>query len=484
MLFASAELHPFVKTGGLADVSAALPPALRAEGADVRLLIPGYPALMKGVVGKRVVARLPYAFGDGEVRLCSATLADSDVPVYLIDYAPLYDRGGGAYADEKGNEWPDNVWRFALLSLVAATLASEASPLKWRPHILHCNDWHSALAPAYLRYAPGQKSAVVTTIHNLAYQGNFPPQLAAPLGLPASSFSMHGVEFYGNLSFLKAGLFYADRITTVSPTHAREIQSASLGFGMQGLLTARAAYLTGILNGIDTEQWNPSTDPYIARNYRASTLQDKSANKRALQRALELEVAPQKPLLGVISRFAYQKGLDTLLAVAPAIIRLPAQLVVLGSGDAQLEQAFKTLERDFPGQVGVRLDFDEPLSHLVTAGADGSIMPSRYEPCGLNQMYAQRYASLPVVRATGGLADSVIDASPGALAAGRGSGFAYTGNGDAALFACVQRALNIYRDRDTWRRLQKNAMAMDFSWGRSARGYCAVYEAALAGPGA
>jgi len=477
VLFATSEIHPLIKTGGLADVSGALPAALHRLGVDVRLLLPGYPQVMDGLKNKWVVATGIFEFG--EVRLLSSVMPDSGVPVLVVDYPPLYRRAGGPYQDAHGRDWPDNALRFGLLSRIGALLGSDASPLPWRPDIVHCNDWQTALIPPLLYYAQGAKAATLMTIHNLAYQGIFAPELTTHLGLPPESFSMHGVEFCGSLSFLKGGLYYADHISTVSPTYAEEIQTDELGFGLQGLLRERREQLTGIVNGIDAQQWNPVSDPFLATNYSASKLAAKEANKSALQARLKLDPDPAIPLLAVISRIAPQKGLDLLLEIAPALLKQPLQIVMLGSGERSMEHAFQKLAREHRGKVSVTIGFDEGLSHLMEAGADIFLMPSRFEPCGLNQMYSQCYGTPPVVHATGGLADTVVDANPATLKDGSATGFVFESFSAPDFLAAVQRALSTYRKKRTWRTLQKNGMGRDFSWEASAAKYLALYRSLL-----
>ena len=477
VLFATSEIHPLIKTGGLADVSAALPAALHRLGVDVRLLLPGYPQVLDGLKNKWVVATGIFDFG--EVRLLSSVMPDSGVPVLVVDYPPLYRRAGGPYQDAHGRDWPDNALRFGLLSRIGALLGSEASPLAWRPDVVHCNDWQTGLIPPLLHYAQGDKAATLVTIHNLAYQGIFAAELTTQLGLPPQSFSMHGVEFCGNLSFLKGALYYADHISTVSPTYAEEIQTDALGFGLQGLLRERRGQLTGIVNGIDAHQWNPASDPFLAANFSAAKLAGKAANKSALQARLKLEPDPATPLLAVISRIAPQKGLDLLLEIAPALLKQPLQIAVLGSGEKALEHSLQKLAREHRGKVSVTIGFDEGLSHLIEAGADIFLMPSHFEPCGLNQMYSQRYGTPPVVRATGGLADTVVDATPATLKDGSATGFVFEPFDAPDFLAAVRRALTAYGKKATWRALQKNGMGRDFSWEASAAKYLALYRSLL-----
>jgi len=478
VLFATAECAPWVKTGGLGDVSAALPAALRRLGIDARVLMPGYPEVLAAARPRRrskarTVTALPAC---GATRLVDAVLPNG-VPLIVVDHPSLYDRPGGPYQNDAGEDWPDNPWRFGLLSKVAAMLAASESPLAWRPQVIHCNDWQTGLAPAYMHFsAPSPaRCGSVMTIHNLAFQGCFAPDWVARLDLPPESYGTDGAEFHGTLSFLKAGLYYADAITTVSPTYAREIQTEALGFGLDGLLSWRRDALTGILNGVDTDEWNPAADPMLARPYDAATLKAKATNKRELQRRFGLALLPDVPLLGVVSRFTQQKGLDLLADIAPQVIALPAQLAVLGLGDADLEHAFQRLAGFHPHRIATRIGFDNELAHLVEAGADLFVMPSRFEPCGMNQMYSQRYGTPPIVRATGGLLDSVVDCNPATLAAGAATGFVFTEPEAGALFAAIARAIDAYRDPRSWRALQRNGMAKAFGWDAAAKRYAGIY---------
>ncbi|SDW64913.1 glycogen synthase GlgA [Nitrosomonas oligotropha] len=482
VLFITPEVFPLCKTGGLGDVSAALPAALRALHTDVRLLLPGYPQVLAGVKYKSKVAEFTALPQFPPATLLSARLSLSKaehIPVFVIDCPGLYNRDGGPYMDEFGRDWPDNALRFGLLSRIGAILASDASPIAWRPHIAHCNDWQSGLTPAYLHFHPGKKAATLMTIHNLAFQGVFPPGSVVQLGLPPHSFAINGVEYYGNLSFLKAGLFYANHITTVSPNYAEEIQAQTLGFGLQGLLAARRSHLTGIVNGIDVNEWDPAADRHLVKNYSSKKLADKALNKSALQQQMELTVNAEIPLFGVISRLSHQKGIDVLIEIAPQLVKIPAQLIVLGSDQAQLEHQLSMLAQAHPGTIAVRIGFNEALSHLIEAGADCFLMPSRFEPCGLNQMYSQRYGTPPVVHATGGLLDTVVDCTPQTLANGSASGFVFDTMSAEHLLATIKRAAAAYHDKKIWHRLQKNGMAKDFSWHTSATAYREIYLSLL-----
>ncbi|HSD40740.1 MAG TPA: glycogen synthase GlgA [Burkholderiales bacterium] len=474
ILFATPECAPWVKTGGLADVSAGLPAALEALGHDVRVLLPAYPSVLAAAAHRRAFVEVP-AMAHFPACTVHQSPLPSGVPAWLLNCPELFERDGGPYQDREGVDWEDNAQRFGQLARVAALLAGASNPLDWRPDVLHCNDWQTALAPAYLRFAGGARARTVMTIHNLAFQGLFPPEEVARLGLPAESYSIDGVEFWGRMSFLKAGLQYADAITTVSPTYAREIRGEPLGFGLQGLLAARSAALHGIANGIDIEEWDPATDRLIAQRYDADRLTSKAFNKEALQERLGLPLEPRVPLVGMVSRLTLQKGIDLVVEVAREIVGLPAQLVVLGTGERELESALADVAKANAKRSAVRLGYDEPLAHLIEAGADMFLMPSRFEPCGLNQMYSQRYGTPPVARATGGLADTIVDATRATLADGTATGFLFDEESPAALLAAVERAIELYREPKEWRQLQRAGMAADFSWGPAARKYAEVY---------
>ncbi|MDP1653897.1 MAG: glycogen synthase GlgA [Rhodocyclaceae bacterium] len=479
VLFATPEIAPWVKTGGLGDVAGALPLALRQAGCDVRLLVPRYPAMQTAFPDAELLVHLPSMGGNlPAADLYAAQHADG-LPFLLLDCPLLFDRPGNPYLGPEGLDWLDNHLRFGLLSRVAARLAGAATPLDWQPDILHCHDWQTGLAPYYLRhYERGEKggAATVMTIHNLAFQGVFPPQLLDELGLFASDWSIEGVEYYGYLSFLKAGLRHADALTTVSPTYAREIQTEAEGMGMQGLLQTRAAQLTGILNGIDTEVWNPARDPHLAANYDFDHLAAKRKNKAALQREMGLAVRDDCPLFGVVSRLTTQKGLDLVAEIGELLVALPAQLAVLGSGDKVLEAAFLDLAARHPDKVAVVIGFNEPLAHRIEAGADCFLMPSRFEPCGLNQMYSLAYGTPPLVRATGGLADTVVDYSVAGLADGSANGFVCGAATPEAILATAHRATDLWHDKKRWRQLQRNALAGDYSWRGPAQRYLELFR--------
>jgi starch synthase len=472
VLSVASEVFPLVKTGGLADVAGALPPALAAEGIAVRTLLPGYPAVIEATKTAEQVHAYANLQG-GPARLLAAHVAGLDLIV--LDAPHLYGRAGNPYVGADGKEWPDNAQRFAALARAAADIGRGILPA-WVPDIVHAHDWQTGLAPVYLRYADGPRPRTVMTVHNLAFQGQFPATLLAELGLPPQAFAMEGVEYYGRIGFLKGGLALADRITTVSPRYAMEIRTPEFGMGLDGLLRSRAGVLTGILNGIDTEYWNPATDTYLAATFDARSVAKRAANKRALQRRLGLAEKATTPLFGVVSRLTWQKGIDVLLETIPDLVALGAQLALVGSGESELEAGLALATADHPGQAGAVIGFDESLAHLVQGGADALLVPSRFEPCGLTQLCALRYGTIPVVARVGGLADTVIDANEMALAAHAGNGLQFAPVTREALALTLDRAVSLWHDKPTWKRLQQHAMSADVGWRRPARQYAALYR--------
>lgn len=471
ILFAAAEIYPIVKTGGLADVANSLSRSLRALGEDVRVMIPAYRGVFSALDRPNDWIRLGDPLGAGETRIGLTPPTCDLPPLWLVDCPALFDREGGPYEDPEGNIWPDNHARFALLARAAAMVCDAGALIGWQPDILHAHDWHAGLAAAYLALRAGNRPATVFTIHNLSYAGNFPASCLEAVGLPPESFTLDGVEFYGQLSFMKAGLRYSDRITTVSKTYAEEIMSEEEGQGFAGLLRNRRDRLTGILNGIDNRIWDPANDPQIAKSFDADRLRNKERNKVALLRELGL---PQDntPLFGIISRLTEQKGMDLLLEALPQIMDLDAKIVVLGSGDRKIEQALRMAERAYPDRFALRVTYDEGLAHRIQAGADLLLVPSRFEPCGLTQLYALRYGTLPVVRRTGGLADTVIDIASSRL----GTGFVFTEASATAMLAVIRRAIEVYGRRRKWRSVQRQAMRQDFGWEVSAGLYRTLYR--------
>ena len=473
ILFAASEAFPLVKTGGLADVAGALPAALAAAGSDVRLMLPAYPEVLARARSIEPAATLGPLLGDAPVRLLTARMPDSDLELLLVDSPPLYERAGGPYTDAHGVDWPDNHLRFGVLSLAAAKVAAGTRDVGWRPDILHANDWQTGLAPAYLRFSGAPNTRSVVTIHNMRFQGLFPATALPELQLPALSFTMEGLEFHGQLSMLKAGLAFADRITTVSPTYAEEIQTAEFGYGMEGLLAARRRDLSGVLNGVDYRQWSPATDESLAQRYTAADIAGKATCKSALQHELGLDADPARPLAAMVGRLTEQKGIDLVVSTLPQMMALGVQIAILGSGEAHWEQALTEAAHAHVG-VATRIGYDEQLAHRIIAGADLFLMPSRFEPCGLTQMYAMRYGTLPVVRRTGGLADTVREAAgPG----GTGTGFLFDAAEPEAFLGALQRGVTMYADKPAWRLAQRAAMQQDFSWDRAADEYLWIYRA-------
>ncbi len=475
VLFATSEVYPLVKTGGLADVSASLPEALCRLDYDVHILLPGYPAAIKAAreAGSSMKAR--FRIGQYEVSLWQTRLPGTAVTLWLVDCPPLFERPGNPYQNEKGQDWWDNAHRFELFGRVGAMMAMGEAGLDWQPDLVHCNDWQTGLIPVFLEHYP-HRPGTVFTIHNLAYQGIFSHDTFRALGLPDSLWRWDQLEFYGQLSFIKGGLVFSDRITTVSPQYAREIQTPEFGQGLDGVLRHRAQQLTGILNGIDTRVWNPVNDPELAFHYGRDHLKNKAQCQARLRQELGLEVNGG-PLLGFIGRLVEQKGVDWLIAVMPGLLDRGCQFVLLGSGEARYEEPLKQLARQWPGQMSLTLGYDEGLSHRITAGCDIFLMPSRFEPCGLNQMYSLRYGTIPVVHAVGGLSDTVND--PLEARIGKANGFRFIKADEQALLDAINRALECFRNRKLWRRLQENGMAADYSWKQRARSYGGLYQSIL-----
>ena len=476
VLSVASEAFPLVKTGGLADVVGALPAALASHGIHVTTLIPGYPQVAGAVKG-RALHRWRDLLGV-EVRLLAGEIAGH--PLLVLDAPELFAREGGLYADRGGKDWPDNWRRFAALARAAADLASGAIRNQ-QFGILHAHDWQAAMAPAYLRYAPGPGAPAksVVTIHNMAFQGSFDASVFDQLGLPAGAFAIDGVEYYGGVGFLKAGMEAADAITTVSPTYAAEIRTAEFGMGLEGLVATRADRVTGIVNGIDPAVWSPAADAALPARYTAKTLPKRAANKRAVEKMFGLEPGTEcddGPVFTVISRLTWQKGMDLLAECLDELVALGGRLALLGSGDAALEAAFLEAAARHPGRVGVRIGYDEPLSHLLQGGADAILIPSRFEPCGLTQLYGLAYGCVPVVARTGGLADTVVDANVAALGAGVATGVQFNPVTADALRHALRRTMALWADREAWAQVQKNGMRADFSWRESGRRYAELYR--------
>jgi starch synthase len=471
-LSVASEIYPLVKTGGLADVAGALPAALAGHGVEARSLIPGYPVVLEKLERSSVVKEFGELFG-GPARLLEGRAAG--LALFVIDAPHLYGRSGNPYSDAGGLDWPDNAGRFAALGRVAASMGQGLLP-GFVPQIVHAHDWQAGLAAAYLSYSAGPRPGTVMTVHNLAFQGSFPAALMPQLGLPWSAFRIDGVEYHGQVGFLKAGLQLSDRVTTVSPTYAAEIRTAEGGMGLDGLLRARGSAVSGILNGIDEAVWDPAGDASLAARFTADDPQPRRINKRALQDRFGLSPSPGSMLVGVVSRLSWQKGLDLLLDALPRILARGTQFVVLGSGDAELETGFRRAVADWPGRIGLFTGYDESLAHLIQGGSDALLVPSRFEPCGLTQLCAMRYGAVPIVSRVGGLNDTVIDANEMALAAGVATGFQFAPVTVHALELAVERALSVWAEPQSWRAIQANGMRASLGWERPAGRYAELYR--------
>ncbi len=475
LLFVASECAPFIKTGGLADVIGAVPKALAALGVDVKVLIPAYPALADLAARGSELAHFPDLFG-GDARLIAVTA--EGLNLLLLEASHLFDRPGNIYLDAKGGDWADNHLRYGALSKVGAEVATGALT-NWHPDVLNVHDWQAGLVSAYLRQAGKPVPPLVMTVHNIAFQGLFDAKVLRALGLQKSLFTPSGMEYFGQLGFLKAGLAFSDRITTVSPTYARELVSSEFGMGLDGLMRARQADLSGILNGIDLEAWNPETDAELAQTYSVRGLKGKAANRTALEARFGLKPNPDTPLFCVVSRLTSQKGLDLLLECLPGLVGRGARLALLGSGEAALERAYAEAASRYAGSVGVIIGYDEGLSHLMQGGSDAILIPSRFEPCGLTQLYGLRYGTIPVVARTGGLADTVIDANPAAMAENCATGIQFTPITALALDQAIERTCALFAQPKLWQAMMRRAMRHPIGWDRSAAAYLALYQSLL-----
>jgi starch synthase len=481
ILIVSSEVVPFAKTGGLADVTGALPIELARMGHDVRIAMPKYASIdddsfnLLPILDTLDVWLGPQRYG-AQVR--RTMLPETEVPVYFVQHEAFFGRAG--LYGTGSEDYADNSSRFAFFCKAVIWLLKG---LDWIPEVIHCNDWQTALIPVYLRTQPemsGDKALasarVLYTIHNLAYQGQFPLEHGPLIDIGPDLLHPAALEFYGNLNLMKGGILYADAISTVSPRYAKEIQTKEFGAGLEGVLQQRRRVITGILNGIDYSVWNPATDPHIAANYSPKDMTGKSRCKAALQKECKLPADETTPLIGIISRLDPQKGFDLIEEAAADLLREGAQLVLLGTGAPEYHRLFESLAHKNPRRVSAHLKFDNALAHRIEAGSDMFLMPSRYEPCGLNQLYSLKYGTIPVVRRTGGLADSVEDATRDALARGRGTGFVFDDYTPASMLSAVRRAVRVFRDKSAWQRLMHNAMAEDFSWAHAAREYEKLYS--------
>lgn len=477
VLFAASEAHPVAWTGGLADVASGLPAALAARGVELRVALPAYRGWRDRVGAARrrcATTAAGHAFTVWEAQFAGRP------PLWLFDCPELFDRAGTPYEDEQLRAFADNGLRFGAFADALARVALDGAATGFAPDVVHANDWQTGLAPAWLRDAP-RRPGTVFTIHNLAYQGVFPHAEARALALPGAWWHADGVEFHGQLSHLKAGIAYADAVTTVSPGYAREIQQPEHGFGLDGLLRARGARLRGILNGIDVDAWDPATDAALAQRYDAGRVgAGKRANRAALARELGLDDAPDALLVGMVMRFVHQKGADLLLEAAPSLRALPLQFAILGRGEPALQDALRAWAATQPGRVALRIGYDEALAHRIVAGADVFLMPSRYEPCGLTQLHSQRYGTVPVARRTGGLADTIVDATPATLRDATATGVHFLDADAGGITYGLTRALELRGHPRHWAALQRAGMARDFSWRQAADEYLALYRSVAA----
>lgn len=476
VLSVASEVFPLIKTGGLADVAGALPIALAGLGIAMRTLLPGYPSVLAKVKDPRKVADIPALLGQPASILLAR---HHGLDVYILDAPFYFEREGGPYSDVAGRDHDDNWRRFAALSLAGSELANGLDA-HWRPDIVHVHDWQAALTPVYLKYSPaGATTPSVITIHNIAFQGQFSPAIFPSLSLPQEAFSVDGIEYYGDVGYLKGGLRTAWALTTVSPTYATEILEPEFGMGLEGLVAERIDDLVGIVNGIDDAVWNPKDDKHVATHYDAGSLRKRAENREALTARFGL-IPDGGPIFCVVSRLTWQKGIDMVLDAIDFIVENGGSLVVLGSGDPVLEQGLKDAAARHATRVSVIFGYDEPLSHLMQAGADAILIPSRFEPCGLTQLYGLRYGCIPVVGHTGGLADTIIDANGAAIAARVATGIEFTPVTSEGLIAALRRTFRLFADQKTWSTMQKAAMKSDVSWASSARQYAELYKTLLA----
>ena len=474
VLFVSSEVYPLIKTGGLADVCYGLPVALAELDCDVRLLIPAYLSVKRQLKHQKRI----YTFSEKDnIHLIEAVLPKTKIKLWLIDIPTLFERIGGPYTTANGYEWPDNAERFSEFCKWSCQIALDQIGLEWQPDIVHCNDWQTGLIPALLSQEK-QRPTTIFTIHNLAYQGLFPQETFDRLNLPSAFWSPEQLEFHDSFSFIKGGIVFSDAINTVSPKYADEIQTPEFGCGLDGLLRHRAGFLSGIINGVDYQQWNPAKDKAIVQTYSAHTISRKQKNKTALQKEFGLPTREDIPVIGTIGRIVEQKGYDLILGSLSEILALDIQMVILGTGDRKLEKALVNAAKLAPEQMAVRIGYDETLAHVIEAGADIFLMPSRFEPCGLNQIYSQRYGTVPIVHDTGGLADTVIDANTRNLSEEKATGFKFSPATSAELSNAVTKAIGLYLKPRKWRKVVRSAMQQDFSWKTSAIRYLELYQQA------
>ncbi len=476
VLFATSEAYPLVKTGGLADVSSGLPLALSQLGMNVKVIMPAYTQAVKNATALTVIKEYtneyPYRILEGQLEPTHTT------KVWLIDIPLYFSRNGGPYTTESGDDWPDNAERFTAFCRAATAIALNQLGMQWVPDIVHCNDWQTGLIPALLAEKT-LRPKTLFTIHNMAYQGNFEQAIFQQLGLPHGLWAMDAMEFYGKFSFLKGGLAFADTLNTVSPTYAEEICTPQFGYGLDGLLNHRRDRLSGILNGVDYARWNPKTDHHLTANYHVDCTANKVKNKTALQQRYQLANDTQIPLIGIISRIVQQKGFELLLESLAALFRQPLQLIILGSGDKNLELSLQEAANQYPSQMALQLGYDEALAHLIIGGSDIFLMPSLFEPCGLTQIYSLRYGTVPVVHHTGGLADSIVNTNHETFKRHQATGFHFYKASPKALTKAVNRAIKHYEQPNLWQNIVHSGMQQDFSWKVSAKQYLMLYHKTL-----
>ena len=477
ILFATSEVYPLIKTGGLADVTGSLPRALQKQGYDIKIMLPAYASVLEKASASGIKKITQLDIDGNPVVIKQTRLPGTKVTVWLVDIPEFSERTGNPYCGPDGNDWIDNHKRFYIFSKATELIALNQANLDWQPDIVHCNDWQTGLVPALLSLHPNHP-ATVFTIHNLAYRGLFSHQAFAELNLPQAFWHHERLEFYGQMSFIKGGIAFADYVTTVSPSYAREIQKPEFGYGLDGLLRYRSDSLAGILNGIDNDEWNPGTDTHLTHTYNRRTLGNKRKNKQLLQEKMGLEVNSDKPLLGFIGRLVDQKGVDLILSQMNRLLTSNYQLVILGSGFPHYEQTLRNIAEQNPQKVAVHLGYDEALAHQIEAGSDIFLMPSIFEPCGLNQMYSLRYGTLPVVHAVGGLRDTVTE-QPLNNIDDQANGFVFHQPDGDELYAAIERAAEAYHQPDIWKKLQINAMSRDYSWEQSAKQYANIYTELL-----